>query len=286
MNLFQSIALPAWAETFKAVTSTCACCHRSLTLGHLSAQKAGIKMSGCWYCSSSCFTSAAELRLSELMVLEPAQANHVSRMPLGLIFVSRGLLTSAQLKEAVDEQKDAGGEIGEILVRRGLLTEMQVTAARAGQWGCPVFAVPQRVMQTDIQIPEALIHFHSAIPLHYVAATKRLLVGFVEGVEYGLLYAIEQMTECKTQPCFVTPSDFQTQIQLRQLATERFGDANPGEITFASVLTPAEMARILCSYVVDFEADEAIICRYREHLWIRLKCGPMEVDLLFKAGLS
>jgi len=115
MRLFQSIALPAWAEGFRAVTSTCESCHRSVTLGHLSAQKAGIKMRGRWYCSSSCFTSAAELRLSELMMSEPEQASHVSRMPLGLIFLSRGLLTSAELKEAVDEQKESGEEIGEIL---------------------------------------------------------------------------------------------------------------------------------------------------------------------------
>lgn len=282
MKLFESIALPAWTEGFRAVTSTCECCHRSVTLGHLSAKKAGIKMRGFWYCSSSCFKSAAEVRLSKLMMSAPEQASHISRMPLGLIFVSRGLLTSAQLREAVEEQKKAGGEIGEILVRQGLLSEMEVTAARAGQWSCPVFAVPQRAMQTDIQVPEALTHFHSAITLHYVTATKRLLVGFVHGVEYGLLYAIEQMTGCKTQPCFVTPSDFQAQIKQRQLALERFGDATPREIAFENVHTPAEIARILCSYVVDLEADEAIICRYKEHFWIRLKCGPSEVDLIFK----
>ncbi|MGA3008813.1 MAG: hypothetical protein ABSD72_01000 [Terracidiphilus sp.] len=218
------------------------------------------------------------------MMPEPAQASHISRMPLGLIFVSRGLLTSTQLREAVDEQKETDGEIGEILVRRGFLSEMQVTSARAGQWGCPVFAVPQRVMQTEIQIPEALTNFHSAIPLHYVSATKRLLVGFVLGIEYGLLYAIEQMTGCKTQPCFVTPSDFQAQIQLRQLALERSGNVNSAVLDFENVKSPAEMASILCSYVVDLEADEAIICRYREHFWMRLKCGPRDVDLLFRAG--
>jgi hypothetical protein len=283
MRLFQAIALPAWAEGFKAVTSTCESCHRSVTLGHLSAQKAGIKMRGRWYCSSSCFTSAAELRLTELMMPEPEQASHVSRMPLGLIFVSRGLLTSAQLREAVDEQKESGEEIGEILMRRGLVSETQVTAVRAGQWGCPVFAVPLHAMQAEVQIPEALIDFHSAIPLHYVTATKRLLVGFVKGVEYGLLYAIEQMTGCKTQPCFITPGDFQSQIALRQLALEPSGNAKPREITFESVQTPGEMARILCSYVVEFEADEAIICRYREHFWTRLKCGLRDVDLLFQA---
>jgi hypothetical protein len=218
------------------------------------------------------------------MMLEPEPVSRASRMPLGLVFVSRGLLTGAQLKEAADEQKKSNGEIGEILVRKGLVSESQVTAARAGQWGCPVFSVPQYVMQTELQIPEALIDFHSAIPLHYVTATKRLLVGFVDSVEYGLLYAIEQMTGCKTQPCFITPSDFQNQIQLRQLALEPSGNAKPREITFENVQAPGEMARILCSYVVELEAEEAIICRYKEHLWMRVKCGSRDVDLVFKAG--
>ena len=283
MRLFQSIALPAWTEGFRAITSTCESCHRSVTLGHLSAQKAGIKMHGCWYCSSSCFTSAAETRLLELLASKPEQASHVSRMPLGLIFVSRGLLTSAQLREAVDEQKESGEEVGEILMRKGVVSEAQVTAARAAQWGCPVFAVPQRAMETEIRIPEALIHFHSAIPLHYVTATKRLLVGFVDGVEYGLLYVIERMTGCKTQPCFITPSDFQSQIELRQLAQQRCGDTILKDLTYQDTQTPAEMARILCSHVVEFEADEVIICRYREHFWMRLKCGLRDVDLIFKA---
>jgi hypothetical protein len=240
-------------------------------------------MHGCWYCSSSCFTSAAETRLLELLASKPEQASHVSRMPLGLIFVSRGLLTSAQLREAVDEQKESGEEVGEILMRKGVVSEAQVTAARAAQWGCPVFAVPQRAMETEIRIPEALIHFHSAIPLHYVTATKRLLVGFVDGVEYGLLYVIERMTGCKTQPCFITPSDFQSQIELRQLAQQRCGDTILKDLTYQDTQTPAEMARILCSHVVEFEADEVIICRYREHFWMRLKCGLRDVDLIFKA---
>jgi hypothetical protein len=67
------------------------------------------------------------------------------------------------------------------------------------------------------------------------------------------------------------------------LALEPSGNAKPREITFESVQTPGEMARILCSYVVEFEADEAIICRYREHFWTRLKCGLRDVDLLFQA---
>jgi hypothetical protein len=255
-----------------------------LALRHFTTQKAGIWMQGSWYCSSPCFILAAERKLSELLTSGLEPANHATRMPLGLILISRGLLTGAQLREVIDETKEDGGEVGELLVRQGLVSEKEVTAVRATQWGCPVFAVSKHAIQIGIQIPSTLVQLYSATPLHYVAATKHLLVGFVHGIEYGLLYAIEQMTGCKTQPCFVTPSDFQAQMRQGEQVQELCRDALPHEVTFEGLQSAAQMARTLCDYGVDFEADEAIIGRCGEYLWARLKYGPKEVDLLFRAG--
>jgi hypothetical protein len=284
MKLFHLIVKPAWVAGFKIITCGGESCGRWLTLRHISARKAGIGMRDRWYCSSRCFAIAAEEQFWQLLASGLVHANHVSRMPLGLILISRGLLTNEQLREALDEQKQAGGEIGEILVRRGVVSEKEVTAVRATQWGCPVFGASKRMLQTEIQIPLTLIELYSMIPLHYVAATNRLLVGFVHGIEYGLLYAVEQMTGCKTQPCFVTPSEFQIQMQKREKLEKQNEDATPNEMKFESVQTPAEMARILCKYAFDSEADEAVIGKCRDYLWARLKCGSKAVDLLFKAG--
>lgn len=283
MNLIHSIASPAWTSGFRAITSRCESCNRSLALRQVAVQKAGIRMHGCWYCSSLCLTSAAEKKFSDLLMSGQERSNRLTRMPLGLILIRRGSLTSEQLKESTDIQKQTGGEIGEILVRQGFLNEKQVTAVRAEQWGCPVFSVPNHAILTGIKIPSTLIQLYSAIPLHHVAATNSLLVGFVYGIEYGLLYAIEQMTGCKTQPCFVTPSEFQGQVQHITRSLEQCGEETPREVKFEGVENPAELARILCNYCVDFEADEATIRRCREYLWARLKCGPKEFDLLFKA---
>lgn len=284
MNLMQSIALPAWTEKFKAITASCHHCSRSLALPRHSAHKVGIKMQDNWYCSSHCFEAAAEEELATLAASRPVRSNHSSRMPLGLLMMRYGLLSTDQLKELKDEQKEAGAEIGELLVRLGSVSEKQVTAVRASQWGCPVFAAPDRGASTEIHIPSTLVRLYSLIPLHYVATTNTLLVGFVHGIEYGLLYAIEKMTGCKTQPCFITPSDFQNQVQQIEQVTQQCGDEMPTEIKFECLQTSSEMARILCSYSVHLEADEAIVGRCKEYLWARLKGGPKEVDLLFKAG--
>jgi hypothetical protein len=284
MNLMSSIASPAWVAGLKVVTSKCEYCHRSMALRNFSARKAGIKMGTGWYCSSACFSAGAERKFTELLKPSPERIARFSRMPLGLSLINRGMLTRKQFKEAVEVQKEAGGEIGELLVQNGSVTEEQVTSVLAALWGCPVFAVPKQISPSGVHIPATLIRLYSAIPLHYVAATKLLLVGFVHGIEYGLLYAIEQITGCKTQPCFVTPSDFQSQMQHMNLAEERLGAIVPKEVNIENAQDPAEMASILCGYGVDLEADEATIGKCMEFVWARLKSGPRDFDLLFRAG--
>jgi hypothetical protein len=284
MKLLNSIATPSWIAGFKVIVYRCKKCNRSLALGRMSARRAGIKMRENWFCSSRCFTLAAEEEISELLKAGHEQADHVSRMPLGLSLISRGLLTSTQLKEVVDEQKEVGGDIGELLVRHGAVSEKQVTTVRATQWGCPVFSVPKHGVQSAIDIPLGLMSLCSATPLHYVAATKVLLVGFVQSIEYGLLYAIEQMTGCKTQPCFITPSDFQSQLQKTAQFVEESVQEDRKEVKIEGVQTAAEISRLLCSYGIALEADEAVIVKCKDYVWARLKSGLKEVDLLFKAG--
>jgi hypothetical protein len=192
------------------------------------------------------------------------------------------LLTIEQLKKATDEQKEAGGEIGELLVRQGSVSEKQVTAIRATEWGCAVFTVPKCAIRIGINLPSTLMQIHSMIPVHYVAGTNLLFVGFVHSIEYGLLYAIEQMTGCKTKPCFVTPSDFQVQMQQREKGQGQ-ADTSAREVKFESVQTPSEIASILCTSGIEMEADEAVIERCKVYLWARLTTGPKAVDILFRA---
>src|ERR1700733_6801180 len=264
MKRISSIAMPAWITALKVITSRCGSCNRSLALRRLSARKAGIRMHGAWYCSSRCFRWAAEREVLQLLKPATVQPAHVSRMPLGLNLISHGLLTIEQLKKATDEQKEAGGEIGELLVRQGSVSEKQVTAVRAAEWGGPVFAVPKQALRIGINVPSTLMRIYSMIPVHYVVRTNLLLVGFVHNVEYGLLFAIEQITGCETKPCFVTPSDFKTQMQQQQEHLEQPGFK---ELKFERIQTAGEIARTLCTSGLEIEADEAFIGKCKEYLW-------------------
>jgi hypothetical protein len=275
---------PTWKARIKAVTARCANCHRSRALRQLSTRKKGITMLDSWYCSASCFAAAAEVGLLRLLTAVQVQPNSATRMPLGLVLISAGCLTNEQLKVATDEQKECGGEIGAVLMRLGSVSEKQVTAARATQWGCPVLVGAKQISLSKIHIPMPLIQIYSMIPLHYSTLSNLLFVGFVHSIEYGLLFAIEQMTGCKTQPCFITPADFQIQVQQMKLLQERLGNGASEEVEIEGIKTPAEIAQTLLKYAVDFNAQEAIIRRCKDNLWARLKCGPRDIHLLFKAS--
>ncbi len=282
MNLIPPIAMRTWVAGLKVVVSRCEICQKSLALRHLTARKAGIRMRDSWYCSSRCFRFAAEQEVVRLLKPANGPAAHVARMPLGLNLISHGLVTKEQLKKATDAQKETGREIGELLVRLGAVSEKQVTAIRAAEWGCPVFTPPKHAARIGVDIPTALMRLHSMVPVHYVVRTNQLLVGFVHGVEYELLYAIEQMTGCETKPCFITPTEFRMQLHHLEEVQEQAKDNPPREIKFENPQTPEEIARALCASGVEIEAEEALIARCREYLWGRLRSGAKAVDLLFK----
>src|SRR5262249_28822285 len=56
------------------------------------------------------------------------------RVPLGRLLVGQGLLTEAQLDNALLESGQTGERLGEVVVRLGLLSEEEVARALAEQW--------------------------------------------------------------------------------------------------------------------------------------------------------
>jgi len=227
-----------------------------------------------WYCSYRCFAAAADARFAALVAERYLPCTHVPRMSLGLRLVRNGELSAEQLRTGTEVQRSAGGEIGDVLVRLGFVSEAQITAVRAAQWGCPVFAVQRVALPAMAHIPHALMRAYVMAPVHYSASANRLLVGFVQAVDYSALYGVEQLTGCKTRACFITRSEYEAQCSA--------SDGEAEDLLFEGITSSTEMARILCSYGVLESADEVEIARCKEHLWSRLRCRSRAVDILFR----
>ena len=57
-----------------------------------------------------------------------------ARRRLGDIFVDRGLITSEQLQEALDHQRETGAKLGEVLVELGFVTRVALAGVIVEQW--------------------------------------------------------------------------------------------------------------------------------------------------------
>ena len=245
-------------------------------------QRAGIQMAGNWYCTPECLEAAMVLAFTSMLNSQPMPRSVRHRVPLGLLMVSRGLLSQEQLQSALNAQRAAGhGKIGEWLEKLGYSTEEQVTAALGFQWACPVL-VPRSSAPSACtsMLPLRLLESCRLLPVHYVAARRVLYIGFGELLDYTLLRTIGQMLDCRTEACLLRPSLFANLLEQLSQVPKSY------EITFDAFTDPEEMARITRSYVCRVHAEEARTALFGEYVWIRLSTQGEFQDLLFRRSCA
>jgi hypothetical protein len=261
---------------WKELRQNCACaeCHATVLRHSLLGRRAGIRLGQDWFCSPECFGEGLELCIRHLHDFHrEGKQRRTARIPLGLLLLTRGLITQPQLEAATAHQQTHGGTVGEALCELQFATERQVAEAAAMQWGCALFQGRPQIEGSCPRIPATLMKLAGMAPMHFAPVTSRLLVGFVHGVEHGVLRTIEEMTGCTTEPCFITASDCSTSI--RSLAGRHV------EVSFGASSTTAEIASIVQSYATQIGAGEARVARCLDLLWVRLMRDGHPTDLLF-----
>lgn len=246
----------------------------------LPRERTGMRLDQDWYCSIGCFFEAAYDRFLSLSYTRIVEMPHTPRIPIGLAMLSKGFLTDEQLRFATAQSNVCGEELEVTLLRLGLADEWQLTAARAAQWGVPVFGQDRVGYPVSVDIPVALLRNYAAAPLHYSAGTKRLLLGFVHRVEHSLLISLESMCGYSVEPCFITPTGFAGQMaRLTPVA-------DCEERVIEEDLTPPRMAKTLARIAVEVSAKEARFAHFRNLEWVRLTGKRRNVNVLFSGRIE
>ena len=236
----------------------------------------GILLNGRRYCIEHCFEKALADAFHGVRNVQPHQSvSH--RIPLGLLLLSRQQLTVEQLQSALEwQRRERRGRIGEWLQTLGFVTELQVTAALARQWSCPVLQFPT-VLPSASRLPHlplALLTNFLMLPVHYVEQTRTLHIAFAQEVDYSVLYAIEQMTGCHTVPCLALPSFVRGQLQTLCAANE--------EIVLENATHINEMCEMSMAYCARLSPTEVRVARCSPYFWIRLlRESRAPFDLVF-----
>lgn len=239
-----------------------------------------VRFHGIPYCANDCLERALLARAETVPTQVLPRESH--RVPLGLLLLARRHLTDAQLRSALDAQRVArSGRIGEWLQQMGFANEGQITAALACQWSCPVLQ-PKTETVTPVLLPEiplALLNAFRMVPVSFVAATATLHMAFADRIDYSVLYAIEQMLECRTQPCLVSSGMLESGLEAA-----RYHSAN--DIIFERVSGASEWARIICNYAVRITAQNLRLTSCRPYSWVRMdSASGQNVNLVLRLPL-
>src|ERR1700761_386544 len=161
------------------------------------------------YCSPECLQTGLAERFAELIQKPksvPVRRQH--RIPLGLELVSRGCISTATLRTALQQQKQQPEtRLGQILMNMGAVSEEQITSAIASQWSVPMFRLdPTQVPEAAQLVPVALMQRYKMLPVHFAKQTNKLHLAFAQVVDHSILYSIQQMLGVITEACIADES--------------------------------------------------------------------------------
>jgi hypothetical protein len=242
---------------------------------YVPGSRVGIHVGESWYCSPDCFAMASRATLSALTAGHVVEMPRNPRLSLGLALLSKGYLNEDQLRSAMLRTRRQGQNLENTLIDCGLVNDKQLAAARAVQWGIPVLGQDLVIQTVVMDLPRGLLSACGAVPIHYTAKTKRLVLGFVGRVDHSLLQSIEQITGCRPEPCFITSSEFAQQFDT--LASPQGYE----EVVVEDTGSAADMARTLGGFAVEVSAREAGYVRCHSSVWARLTGNRGTVDIIF-----
>jgi hypothetical protein len=191
-------------------------------------------------------------------------AGHRHRIPLGLVMLEQGWITSEQLKKAVEAQRAAGeGRLGDWLMASQGVPEQLVTRGLSLQWNCPVLTLdrhdPDRMAAV---LPRLFVEAFGALPLR-VAGNTILYCGFEDRLDPVLTLAVERMTGLQVEAGLVRGSLFQSaQRRLLEAAFPR------AELVEADSELP--LVRTLARAVERVRPIQSKLVRVHDCLWLRM----------------
>jgi hypothetical protein len=220
-----------------------------------------------WACGRKCLGALVDAAIRREASEAPSaesEVQHRHRVPLGLILLSRGWITQAQLRNALDAQRRSGeGRIGDWLVEQCGLERDLITRALSMQWGCPVMPMegfdPQAMA---LALPKLLAETFGIVPLRIVA-NQSLYVAFTGQLDAAAAFALERMSGLKVVGGLSDPAQWQAAQRL--LYTCEFADTK-----FERVSNVESMSRRMASDLSALQPRASRLVRMHQFYWLRM----------------
>ncbi len=239
----------------------------------------GVQLNKQWYCSLSCFEQGAAELLGKMNLKVNRGRTIRYRLPLGLLLLSKGLISAQHLQDALKAQRESQrGRLGDWLREQGLVNEDQVTGALGVQWGLPVFHLAQSpgFAECAEMAPLSILEAARMVIVHHMPTSRTVYVAFSDGIDFPALRTLEQMLDCSTQPCVIGDSEMREALDaVRQMV-------RTPETVIECPHAPRELAVTIREWAESNHAIEVRAALAPECLWVRMENDASTGDLLFR----
>ncbi|MBJ6724092.1 type IV-A pilus assembly ATPase PilB [Geomesophilobacter sediminis] len=133
---------------------------------------------------------------------------------LGELLVGNNMITKEQLKDALAEQKESGGQLrlGAILIKNGLITETDLTSFLSKQYGVPTINLSDYEVEPAVIkiIPAEIAHKYQIVPVNRAGST--LIIAMSDPSNIFAIDDIKFMTGYNVEVVVVSESAIKTAI--------------------------------------------------------------------------
>jgi len=216
-----------------------------------------------WTCSGECTRQRLETAVRrEVERWAPDAEPHQHRIPLGLVMLERGWITSQQLRRALTAQRSGGRlRLGEWLVKQGATTELLVSRALSLQWGCPVLPASGLIPRPEL-LPRLFVEAFGAVPVQD-SSGRVLYLGFEQTVDTALAFAAERIAGKRVE-CGIVPSSSYFEL-LGRVGEQRFP-----QVQVAEAVSESAAAYLLAKSIEREQPIDSRLVRTHEWLWLRM----------------
>jgi len=125
------------------------------------------------------------------------------------MLIERGILSEAQLQDALNRQRQEGGAIGEILTRLGYAEPKDIAQAVGAQFGMEVvnldkMDIPQTVIE---RVSVTVAQTYKVMPIAF--EDNALLVAMADPTNIGALDDLRFFLDCEVRGCIADPAAWQ-----------------------------------------------------------------------------
>jgi len=179
------------------------------------------------------------------------------RVRLGEVLVEAGLITQAQLEQALQAQNATGDRLGKVLVKMGLATPEAIAKAIASQMNMEYVNVQAVTIPEDILtiLPEQAIRRYQVLPLR--AEGDALVLGMVDPLDVLALDDIRRIADRDLIPAVITQDGFlhavnqypalETSLDqvIQEIRPSEVGEDEPGLDKLRQIVDEAPVVRLV-----------------------------------------